>query len=370
MGLTAKLAKYRLVAQILFTSLLFVPTPSFLASSTFLLVIRIIAYQETVNCECMMPLNLLEHPDDEYECPLSRKKICSIVDESHLHRNQTKNELPNSGFDSCMDCCFRVTNETFSNESNKALVKNGDTCDKPTPLLSSTWRLSAVDWTLCTWVLATVAGCLLKNKNSGAYGLKDVKPSQNCVTIGCIQNSLILGLNILAALLLMGSDYIRQCLLTPTRMDIDVVHSKNKWFIIGNQNFSNFRIAPVVAIMLWLSLLLTSLPIQLPNASSIAWATLAPLQKALEDLQVQRVNRSMVLESYALAGHDTTQQVSMFLSPPTEPRFNVGDAMASCLEHPENSINFVLCNQAWAQSWPIRIYFLGDVRKPTLSKGY
>ncbi|KAF7937315.1 uncharacterized protein EAE98_001629 [Botrytis deweyae] len=265
--------------------------------------------------------------------------------------------------------------QAIAPESNTALVKNGDTCDKPTPLLSSTWRLLAVGWTLCTWVLATVAGCLPKNNNFGACRLKDVKASQNCDTIGYILNSLITGLNILAALLLMGSDYIRQRLLTPTRMDIDIAHSKNKWFIIGNQDFSNFRIVPIVARILWLSLLLTSLPIQLllnglffvsdtssdafevvvspewntkpayfdvssvsiyqqivdKNASSVAWATLAPLQKALEDLQVQRVNRSMVLESYALAGHDTTQKVSMFLSPPVGPGNWANLSIADCL---------------------------------------
>ncbi|KAF7881028.1 uncharacterized protein EAF02_006919 [Botrytis sinoallii] len=66
----------------------------------------------------------------------------------------------------------------------------------------------------------------------------------------------------------------------------------------------------------------------------------------------------------------TAATVYLFFHFKTEPIFNVGDAMAFYLEHPENSTNFALCNQAWAQSWPTKISFLGDVRKPTLSKGY
>lgn len=120
-------------------------------------------------------------------------------------------------------------------------------CKKSTPSFSSRWRSSGVVWTLFTWGLAITAGFFLKNNNFGFYGLKDVKASQNCVTIGYTQKILILHLNILAALLLMGSDYIRQFLLTPTRMDIDVVDLKNEWLIIGNQDFSNFKIVPVVA---------------------------------------------------------------------------------------------------------------------------
>ncbi|TGO62775.1 hypothetical protein BCON_0017g00160 [Botryotinia convoluta] len=66
----------------------------------------------------------------------------------------------------------------------------------------------------------------------------------------------------------------------------------------------------------------------------------------------------------------TAATVFLFFHFKTEPIFNVGDAMASYLEHPEISTNSVLCNQTWAQSWPTAIPFLGDVRKPTLSKGY
>ncbi|TGO40725.1 hypothetical protein BHYA_0032g00040 [Botrytis hyacinthi] len=66
----------------------------------------------------------------------------------------------------------------------------------------------------------------------------------------------------------------------------------------------------------------------------------------------------------------TTATVYLFFHFKTDPIFNVGDAMASYLEHPENSPNSISCNQTWAKSWPTAISFLGDVRKPTLSKEY
>ncbi|TGO63021.1 hypothetical protein BOTNAR_0106g00170 [Botryotinia narcissicola] len=66
----------------------------------------------------------------------------------------------------------------------------------------------------------------------------------------------------------------------------------------------------------------------------------------------------------------TTATVYLFFHFKTDPIFNVGDAMASYLEHPENSPNSILCNQTRAKSWPTAIFFLGDVRKPTSSKGY
>ncbi|TGO14251.1 hypothetical protein BTUL_0056g00190 [Botrytis tulipae] len=57
----------------------------------------------------------------------------------------------------------------------------------------------------------------------------------------------------------------------------------------------------------------------------------------------------------------TAATVYMFSHFKTEPIFNVGDAIASYLEHPENSPNSILCNQTWAKSWPTAISFLGDV---------
>ncbi|TEY39012.1 hypothetical protein BOTCAL_0472g00060 [Botryotinia calthae] len=66
----------------------------------------------------------------------------------------------------------------------------------------------------------------------------------------------------------------------------------------------------------------------------------------------------------------TAAMVYLFFHSKTEPIFNVGDAMASYLEHLETSTNPALHNQKWAQSWPTAISFLGDVRKPALSKGY
>jgi hypothetical protein len=72
-----------------------------------------------------------------------------------------------------------------------------------------------------------------------------------------------LGVNILSSLLLAASNNAMQCLVAPTRREVEKAHASGKWIQIGIPGMHNLsKIAPSRAIV-WALLLLSSLPIHL-----------------------------------------------------------------------------------------------------------
>ena len=72
-----------------------------------------------------------------------------------------------------------------------------------------------------------------------------------------------LGINALSTLLLSASNYTQQCLVAPTRSEIDAAHAREKWMNIGVPSVRNlFRIKPERT-LLWIFIGLTSVPLHL-----------------------------------------------------------------------------------------------------------
>ena len=85
---------------------------------------------------------------------------------------------------------------------------------------------------------------------------------------GCEKSTTIglwihLGINALSTLLLSGSNYTQQCLVAPTRSEIDAAHARRRWMDIGVLSVRNlFRIKPE-RMLLWIAIGFTSIPLHL-----------------------------------------------------------------------------------------------------------
>lgn len=70
-------------------------------------------------------------------------------------------------------------------------------------------------------------------------------------------------INVLSTLLLGGSQYIMQCLCAPTRREINLAHSKGVWLDIGQPSLRNLRFIRRWKLVVWVALVLSSLPLHL-----------------------------------------------------------------------------------------------------------
>ncbi|EFR01229.1 hypothetical protein MGYG_04233 [Nannizzia gypsea CBS 118893] len=91
----------------------------------------------------------------------------------------------------------------------------------------------------------------------------------DCDKIHNLSIVLHLVINIFSTLLLSASNYTIQCLSAPTRADIDKVHKELRWLDIGILSVRNFRQIPRSRSILWIILVLSSLPLHLMYNSAI-----------------------------------------------------------------------------------------------------
>ncbi|KIV94260.1 hypothetical protein PV10_02043 [Exophiala mesophila] len=72
-----------------------------------------------------------------------------------------------------------------------------------------------------------------------------------------------LAINVVSTGLLAGSNFCMQCLVAPSRNDIDRAHAKAKWLDIGMPSVRNLRHVSMLRCCLWVLLSLSSLPLHL-----------------------------------------------------------------------------------------------------------
>ncbi len=70
-------------------------------------------------------------------------------------------------------------------------------------------------------------------------------------------------INICSTLLLSASNNAMQCLMAPTRADIDKAHKQNVWLDVGIQSLKNLRYIHFTRLALWTILGLSSIPLHL-----------------------------------------------------------------------------------------------------------
>lgn len=70
-------------------------------------------------------------------------------------------------------------------------------------------------------------------------------------------------INALSTIMLAATNYCMQCLGAPSRADTDYAHARQRWLEIGTSSIRNLRFFGRRHIILWLLLLVSSLPIHL-----------------------------------------------------------------------------------------------------------
>lgn len=87
----------------------------------------------------------------------------------------------------------------------------------------------------------------------------------NCSKVKTLGTWLRLLINILGTALLGASNYTQQCLVAPTRREIDKAHGKGDWLDIGNPSLRNLKLGRIAKrrVLLWMLLGLSSVPLHL-----------------------------------------------------------------------------------------------------------
>ncbi|KAK1849673.1 hypothetical protein CCHR01_07728 [Colletotrichum chrysophilum] len=70
-------------------------------------------------------------------------------------------------------------------------------------------------------------------------------------------------INIISTILLAGSNYCMQCLMAPTRSELDKAHSEKRWLDVGIPTIRNFRSITLRRKVLWVLLSISSFPLHL-----------------------------------------------------------------------------------------------------------
>ncbi|KAF6827446.1 hypothetical protein CMUS01_08998 [Colletotrichum musicola] len=86
---------------------------------------------------------------------------------------------------------------------------------------------------------------------------------RSCASIKAWNTSIHAVINLISTTLFSGSNYCMQCLMAPTRSDIDTAHAEKRWLDVGVPSVRNLRRMPMRRKLLWLLLSVSSFPLHL-----------------------------------------------------------------------------------------------------------
>jgi hypothetical protein len=129
----------------------------------------------------------------------------------------------------------------------------------------SGWRFGV----MCAAITCVLVFCINVSfaiygvSKAGAHGGIGTMFAGSCDTIKDLSLWLHLAINVLSTLLLGGSNYTMQCLISPTRQEIDRAHSEKKWLDIGVPSIRNLKHIATTRMLLWVGLSFSSIPLHL-----------------------------------------------------------------------------------------------------------
>lgn len=91
---------------------------------------------------------------------------------------------------------------------------------------------------------------------------------QGCSATKRLNTFIHLAINVMSTILLAGSNYCMQCVVAPSRSEVDAAHAREKWFDIGVQSTRNLWNISWRKKLTWLLLALSSIPLHLVYGSS------------------------------------------------------------------------------------------------------
>ncbi|KAE8374338.1 hypothetical protein BDV26DRAFT_45048 [Aspergillus bertholletiae] len=138
-------------------------------------------------------------------------------------------------------------------------------------------------WRVGTLISCILVGiCLGLNVAATIYVRVTYPPSRDnlgimqesgCDHIHSIDSRLHYALNVIATVLVSASNYNMQCLTAPTRGEVDRAHAQRKWLDIGVHSIRNLSFIRRAKLVLWLALLLSTLPLHLLWNSAVVMTT-------------------------------------------------------------------------------------------------
>jgi hypothetical protein len=131
--------------------------------------------------------------------------------------------------------------------------------------LFSGWRVGAIA-SACTAVLVLIINFTVTTVFFVRFGLRGgtaVMLEGNCEQVKNLDRWMHLGINIVSTILLCCSNYCMQSISAPTRAELVRAHENKTWLHIGVQSFRNLRHISRERMVLWILLLMSSVPLHL-----------------------------------------------------------------------------------------------------------
>jgi hypothetical protein len=130
------------------------------------------------------------------------------------------------------------------------------------------WRLGAV------LSIIAVGVALIVNTSFMIYGVTQSPANEtdystkillqgNCTKVKLLNTWLHLGVNVTGTILLAASNFTQQCLVAPTRDEINAAHSRRDWMDIGIHSVRNLTRISWKRTVVWIVLGVTSIPLHL-----------------------------------------------------------------------------------------------------------
>ena len=130
----------------------------------------------------------------------------------------------------------------------------------------SGWRFGIVSGSIlatCVLLLNVIIVAIFTSKKWSGENSQNTLFEASCDTTRQYNIGIHLVINILSTTLLGASNYGMQCLVAPTRSEIDASHSKRQWLDIGVPSLRNLRSINRKRLFLWILLAGSSLPLHL-----------------------------------------------------------------------------------------------------------
>lgn len=133
------------------------------------------------------------------------------------------------------------------------------------------WRRLKYGWRFGTFMSCILVGIILCFNIAFTIYVLTVKPpsddgvgelsSGRCHSILSASTKIHILINVCSAVVVAASNYNMQCLSAPTRADIDKAHRRRKHLQIGVQSLKNLRHLQSWKVILWVALLISTLPL-------------------------------------------------------------------------------------------------------------
>lgn len=132
------------------------------------------------------------------------------------------------------------------------------------------WRAGARIWTYVAGsiLLINIILTIVAAANKHHRGLATIQEG-SCSKSDRLDLWLHFLINVFSTLLLVASNYCMQCLVAPTREDIDKAHAQHRWLDIGIPSMRNLRNIPRFRLLLWCLLAVSSVPLHLLYNSTV-----------------------------------------------------------------------------------------------------